>query len=67
MPRIDHGNALQDIMIRIEEDGGLIIPPAFRCALGIKAGDEVILRRDDHELCIRKKPIAKGHARRARR
>jgi AbrB family looped-hinge helix DNA binding protein len=38
--------------IRINQNGRVVIPAAFRKALGIEAGDEVILRMEDDELRI---------------
>ncbi|MGA2859004.1 MAG: AbrB/MazE/SpoVT family DNA-binding domain-containing protein [Candidatus Sulfotelmatobacter sp.] len=55
MPESDPGNVLRDARIKIEADGGLVIPAAFRSALGIEAGDEIVLRWEGHELCITKK------------
>jgi AbrB family looped-hinge helix DNA binding protein len=37
---------------RINENGRIVIPASFRKALGINAGDEVVLRLDDDELRI---------------
>jgi AbrB family looped-hinge helix DNA binding protein len=37
---------------RLNENGRLVIPASYRKALGIKAGDEVILRLEDDELRI---------------
>ena len=37
---------------KINENGRVVIPAAYRKALGIKAGDEVILRMEDDELRI---------------
>ncbi|HKM86637.1 MAG TPA: AbrB/MazE/SpoVT family DNA-binding domain-containing protein [Terriglobales bacterium] len=37
---------------RVNENGRLVIPAPYRKALGIKAGDEVILRMEDDELRI---------------
>ncbi len=37
---------------RINANGRLVIPAAFRKALGIKPGDEVVLRIQDEELRI---------------
>jgi AbrB family looped-hinge helix DNA binding protein len=37
---------------RVNENGRLVIPAAFREALGIKVGDEVIMRMEDDELRI---------------
>ena len=38
--------------LRINENGRVVIPAAFRRALGINAGDEVVLRMEDDELRI---------------
>jgi AbrB family looped-hinge helix DNA binding protein len=37
---------------RINQNGRVVIPAPYRKALGIKAGDEVILRMEDDELRI---------------
>lgn len=37
---------------RINENGRVVIPASFRKALGIRAGDEVVLRLEDDELRI---------------
>jgi len=37
---------------RINENGRVVIPASFRKALGIRAGDEVLLRIEDDELRI---------------
>jgi AbrB family looped-hinge helix DNA binding protein len=37
---------------RVNENGRVVIPASYRKALGIKAGDEVILRMKDGELRI---------------
>ena len=37
---------------RVNENGRVVIPTSYRKALGIKAGDEVILRMEDDELRI---------------
>jgi AbrB family looped-hinge helix DNA binding protein len=53
--------------VRLNENGRVVIPAAFRKALGVNAGDEVILRFEDDELRITtmKKRIerAQRHAR----
>ena len=41
-----------DVRLRLNENGRVVIPAAFRKALEIKPGDEVILRMDDGELRI---------------
>jgi AbrB family looped-hinge helix DNA binding protein len=38
--------------IRINENGRVVIPASFRKALGVDAGDEVVLRIEDDELRI---------------
>jgi AbrB family looped-hinge helix DNA binding protein len=37
---------------RVNQNGRVVIPALYREALGIKAGDEVILRMEDDELRI---------------
>jgi AbrB family looped-hinge helix DNA binding protein len=46
------GDMNGDVRLRLNENGRVVIPAAFRKALGIKPGDEVILRMDDGELRI---------------
>jgi len=41
-----------DIRLRINENGRVVIPAAFREELGIKPGDELTLRLEDGELRI---------------
>lgn len=38
--------------IRVNENGRIVIPAAFRKALGIEIGDEVVLRLHNDELSI---------------
>ena len=38
--------------LRVNENGRVVIPASFRKALGIHAGDEVVLRIEDDELRI---------------
>lgn len=38
--------------MRVNENGRVVIPSSFRKALGIKVGDEVVLRIEDDELRI---------------
>jgi AbrB family looped-hinge helix DNA binding protein len=42
----------KEIRQRVNENGRLVIPAAFRKALGIEAGDEVVLSIQDDELRI---------------
>ena len=38
--------------MRVNENGRVVIPASFRKALGIHAGDEIVLRIEDDELRI---------------
>lgn len=38
--------------LRVNENGRVVIPASFRKALGINAGDEIVLRIEDDELRI---------------
>jgi AbrB family looped-hinge helix DNA binding protein len=42
----------QEARTRVNENGRVVIPAAFRKAMGIKAGDQVVLRIEDNELRI---------------
>ena len=42
----------EEIRQRVNENGRVVIPAAFRKALGIEIGDEVVLRIQDDELRI---------------
>jgi AbrB family looped-hinge helix DNA binding protein len=42
----------EETRLRVNENGRVVIPAAFRKALGIKVGDEVVLRIQDEELRI---------------
>ena len=41
-----------EVRVPINENGRLVMPAAFRNALGINPGDEVVLRIEDDELRI---------------
>ncbi|MGA7458818.1 MAG: AbrB/MazE/SpoVT family DNA-binding domain-containing protein [Candidatus Korobacteraceae bacterium] len=41
-----------EIRLRVVDNGRIVIPAAFRKALGIEIGDEVVLRVQDNELRI---------------
>jgi AbrB family looped-hinge helix DNA binding protein len=41
-----------EVRLHVIEKGRLPVPASFRKALGIKAGDEVVLRLEDNELRI---------------
>jgi AbrB family looped-hinge helix DNA binding protein len=42
----------QETRARVNANGRVVIPAAFRKAMGIKVGDEVVLRMEDNELRI---------------
>jgi AbrB family looped-hinge helix DNA binding protein len=42
----------QETRARVNENGRVVIPAAFRKAMGINVGDEVVLRIEDNELRI---------------
>jgi AbrB family looped-hinge helix DNA binding protein len=42
----------EEVRLRVNENGRVVIPASFRKALGINAGDEVVLRIQDDELRI---------------
>jgi len=42
----------EETRTRVSQNGRIVIPASFRKTLGIKAGDEVLLRLEDHELRI---------------
>jgi AbrB family looped-hinge helix DNA binding protein len=42
----------EEARARVNENGRVVIPASFRKALGINAGDEVVLRIEDGELRI---------------
>jgi len=41
-----------ETVLRVNENGRIVIPAAFRKALGIEIGDEVVLQLQDDELSI---------------
>jgi AbrB family looped-hinge helix DNA binding protein len=42
----------QETRTRVNKNGRMVIPAAFRKAMGINVGDEVVLRIEDNELRI---------------
>lgn len=42
----------QEVRMRVNENGRIVIPAAFRKALGIEVGDEVVLRLHPDELSV---------------
>jgi AbrB family looped-hinge helix DNA binding protein len=42
----------QEARLRVNENGRIVIPAAFRKALGIEIGDEIVLRLHEDELNI---------------
>lgn len=43
---------MNETRVRINENGRVVIPAALRKAMGIKAGDELLVRLEDNELRI---------------
>jgi AbrB family looped-hinge helix DNA binding protein len=43
---------MTETRLRISENGRVVIPASFRKALGVKAGDELVLLVEDDELRI---------------
>ena len=37
---------------KLDEDGGIVIPEEYLQALGLRAGDEVVVRLEDSEVRI---------------
>ena len=52
MPASRHSEVIR---IKLDRDGGFVIPLTFRDTLGIKAGDEIVMSWKDKELCITKR------------
>jgi AbrB family looped-hinge helix DNA binding protein len=52
MSYFDNSDMAQETRTRVNENGRVVIPASFRKALGINAGDEVVLRIEDDELRI---------------
>lgn len=42
----------EEVRLRVNQNGRVVIPASFRKVLGINAGDEVVLRIQDDELLI---------------
>ena len=42
----------RETRLRVNQNGRVVIPAAFRKAMGIRAGDEVLLRLEEDELRI---------------
>ena len=43
---------MNDIHMTLNENGRVVIPASLRAALGIRAGDELVMRIEDEELRI---------------
>jgi AbrB family looped-hinge helix DNA binding protein len=43
---------MTEVRTRVNENGRVVLPAAFRESLGIKAGDEIVLRLEDDEIRI---------------
>ena len=55
----------QETRLRINQNGRVVIPASFRKVLGLKGGDEIVLRVEDDELRITtlKKRLARAQER----
>ncbi len=40
--------------VKVDKDGGFVMPLEFRQSLGLKTGDEIIMSWKGGELCIKK-------------
>src|SRR6266849_2733476 len=49
---LEHMTMDTEARLRVNENGRVVIPASFRTALGINAGDEVVMRIEDDELRI---------------
>src|SRR5437667_5282672 len=60
--RQEHCDMKREASMRVNENGRVVIPVSFRRRLGIRAGDELLLRIEDDELRITtlKRNIARG-------
>lgn len=47
-------HALKTGKIKVDKRGGFILPPEFRTALRIQAGDEIVMAWKDDEIVITK-------------
>jgi AbrB family looped-hinge helix DNA binding protein len=43
---------MSEVRMKLNENGRVVIPAALRTALGIRAGDELVMRIEDDELRI---------------
>lgn len=43
---------MTQVRMRLNENGRVVIPASFRAALGVEAGDELVMQLDDKELRI---------------
>jgi AbrB family looped-hinge helix DNA binding protein len=55
---------MEEVRARINESGRVVIPASFRRALGIRGGDEIVLRLEDDEIRL---ATCKGNVARARK
>lgn len=52
MPYVGDDDMIPETRVKMTENGRVVIPASFRKALGIEAGNDVILRLEDDELRI---------------
>ena len=55
---------MDEVRARINENGRVVIPASFRKALGIRGGDEIVLRLEEDEIRM---ATLKGNVARARK
>ena len=55
---------MQAVRAKLNENGRLVVPAAYRKALGLRPGDEVVIRLEDDELRISSVRSALARARR---
>ena len=62
------GTMTKEVRIRVGQSGRIVIPAAFRRALGIAVGDQVVVRLQDGELRIttKRQRILRAQARAGR-
>lgn len=54
--------AIRDATAKLDSAGRLVIPAAYRKIMGLKAGDEVVLRMDSDEMRIFSREVAVARA-----
>ncbi len=55
---------MEEVRTRVNQNGRVVIPASFRRALGIRGGDEIVLRLEEDEIRM---ATLKGNVARARK